>query len=329
MTSSYQVSTLASSVRRGSEPRRRRRRAQGLVWLACVLAAAGCSRTPPATCAQDQAPPAVSARAAGDKEDHPEPPEASNDLARMRSLERGATKLIAEGKTTPTAELIKQLARKQCTLKLPAPTGEKFTPGRIYARYVDSVLVVAGVYKCGRCKRWHAGGATGFLISASGAFVTNYHVVGAKAKETIVAMTHDGKVYPVKEVLAANQADDVAILRLDAGAAELKPVPLSADAPVGTPVSVISHPDRRFYALTHGIVSRYAQRRRGRTTVTMMTVTADFARGSSGGPVIDDRGAAVGLVSSTSSVYYTKKENLQMVFKQCVPAGSILKLIKK
>lgn len=329
MTSGYEVSRLASSARGGSEPRRGRRRAQGLVLLACVLAAAGCSPAPPATCVPDQAPLAVCAKTAGDKEDHPEPPKAANDLARIRSLERGASKLIAEGKTTPTAELRKQLARKQCTLKLPAPTGEKFTPGRIYACYVDSVLVVAGVYKCKRCKRWHAGGATGFLISASGAFVTNYHVVSAKAQKTIVAMTHDGKVYPVKEVLAANQANDVAILRLDAGAAKLTPVPLSADAPVGTPVSVISHPDQRFYALTHGIVSRYAQHGKGRKLATMMTVTADFARGSSGGPVIDDRGAAVGFVSSTSSVYYTKKDDLQMVFKECVPAASILKLIKK
>jgi len=306
------------------------RRLASVLCLAviCALASAGCSSPPPVTCAPDLAPPAVYAEAASDKDDHPEPPEAANDLARMRNLERGAGKLIAEGKTTPTAELIKQLARKQCTLKLPAPTGEKFTPDRIYARYIDSVLVVAGVYKCKRCKRWHAGVATGFLISASGAFVTNYHVVGAKGK-TIVAMTHDGKVYPVKEVLAANQADDVAILRLDAGAAKLKPVPLSADAPVGTPVSVISHPDGRFYALTHGIVSRYAQHGRGQKLVTMMTITADFARGSSGGPVIDDRGAVVGLVSSTSSVYYTKKQDLQMVFKHCVSGGSILKLIKK
>ena len=63
----------------------------------------------------------------------------------------------------------------------------------------------------------------------------------------------------------------------------------------------------------------------------MMTITADFAKGSSGAPVFDDRGNVAAMVASTSSVYYTQtkdtQKNLQMVFKQCVPAASILKLI--
>ena len=83
--------------------------------------------------------------------------------------------------------------------------------------------------------------------------------------------------------------------------------------------------------LPAGIISRYQKTKRANKIVPMMTITADFAQGSSGAPILDDRGRVVGLVTSTSSVYYPakngKKEQLQMVFKQCVPGASILKLI--
>jgi S1-C subfamily serine protease len=57
-----------------------------------------------------------------------------------------------------------------------------------------------------------------------------------------------------------------------------------------------------------------------------MSITADYAKGSSGGPVFNDRGEVVGMVSSTSSLYYQtdspeapkEKGPLQMVIKNCV-----------
>ena len=305
-----------------------------VLLVAVVVAMAGCSAVRPEVCPYAALPGEAFCPTADEHDEHAEAPETSNDAARLRTLEQEATKLITDKKFTPMAELVKQLSRKKTTLKLPAVAAVPKTPAEVYTQCREGVLVVASVFKCGKCKKWHAGPASGFVISADGAFVTNYHVMKDKSKHTVVVMTHAGEVYPVKEVLAASQSDDCAILRVDTGGAKLTPLALSPDAPIGSAVNCLSHPDRKFYYFSRGIVARYTQHGHGRGKgATMMSITADYARGSSGAPILNDRGAVVGLVSSTSSIYYTetkgKQSNLQMVVKQCVPARSVLNLIGK
>jgi S1-C subfamily serine protease len=83
--------------------------------------------------------------------------------------------------------------------------------------------------------------------------------------------------------------------------------------------------------MTKGDVSRYYLLRGKDKTAPRMAITADYAKGSSGGPVLNVRGEVVGMVSSTNSIYYTREkgqnQNLQMVIKSCVPVGAISKLL--
>ena len=297
-----------------------------LASIATVIMSAGCAQP-----AIDPASPC-----AADKTFDPHDKDARkvmlDDHGRMRDLIAEATKLINNKKATPIETLIKQLKRGKCSLKLPARSKRKLTRPELYRRNVAGVLIVSGLYKCGKCTKWHSSAASGFALTASGAIVTNHHVFESKTKKkTIIAMTHSGKVYPVKEVLAASKASDAAILQLDVGSDKLTPLPLAADTPVGSDVTVISHPRHRFYTLTEGVISRYSKNRTKRGMMDTVAITADFARGSSGGPIFDQFGNATAMVASTSSVYYTQtkdtQKNLQMVFKQCVPAASILKLI--
>jgi S1-C subfamily serine protease len=249
----------------------------------------------------------------------------------MRNLTIQATKLADSKKAVPMADLAKQLNRTKCKLSLPARLTRRLARPEIYSRNVSSVLIVAGLHKCNKCVKWHASPASGFALTSTGAIATNYHLFENKEKKALVAMTHDGKTYGVKEVLAASRSDDIVILQLDMGGAKLKPLPLAPDTPIGTEVTAISHPQHRFYSLTEGVISRYSKRRTKRGRTNMVAITADFAKGSSGGPIFDDRGNVAAMVASTSSVYYTQtkntQKNLQMVFKQCVPTANILKLI--
>lgn len=64
-----------------------------------------------------------------------------------------------------------------------------------------------------------------------------------------------------------------------------------------------------------------------------MTITADFAAGSSGAPILSSEGNVVGVVCSTYSIYYDEAEsgdptNLQMVIKYCVPLPVIHEFIQ-
>ena len=145
-------------------------------------------------------------------------------------------------------------------------------------------------------------------------------------------MDYKGNVYSIEKVLAANEEDDLAILKLRN--AELTPMALGKPANVGADVWVISHPDRKMYMMTKGMVSRYnIILDKNRKSARRMSITADYAKGSSGAPVFNRKGQVVGVVSSTNSIYYNivngKKENLQMVVKNCIPVESIHELIQK
>ena len=180
--------------------------------------------------------------------------------------------------------------------------------------------------------KWHTSMASAFAIGQDGIIVTNHHVLAEDEGEILGAMDAEGTVYGVEKVLAANRAADLVILKLRD--AKLIPMSLGKPANVGADVWVISHPNRKLYTMTKGTVSRYHMIfKNGQKPGRRMSITADYAKGSSGAPVFNHKGQVVGVVSATSSIYYSiengKKENLQMVVKNCIPVESIHELIQK
>jgi len=218
-----------------------------------------------------------------------------------------------------------------CPVVLPPPT-DACAPDEahsLYERCLPAVVAFGSVYDCGRCDDWHIGGfATGWIASPDGIVVTNYHVIDKDNDHLIGVMTPDGEVFPVVEVLTGDKEGDLAVVRIDTGGRSLPFLRLAPDARVGEKVSVISNPRRRLFVYTSGVVSRFHHMpSRGEGRPIFMSVTADYAVGSSGGPVINQEGAVVGMVSSTQTATTGARRNedggreagtVQMVFKDCV-----------
>ncbi|MEE9126893.1 MAG: serine protease [Planctomycetota bacterium] len=241
-------------------------------------------------------------------------------------LQQELTRLQATGQPPRPATLQQQLGRTRCELSLSKAAPKATTPARIYRRALRSVVALGWLYKCGECDNWHTTAASGFLISESGACVTSYHVVKG-CQGPMGAVTAEGRFYRVAGVLAASEADDLAILQL-AGRG-FKPLRLRPGAPVGSTVFTISHPNLNFFHFSRGMVSRYATLQ---STKTRLFITADYAGGSSGGPVLDQEGRAVGVIAGTQPIYYEHKQDdrrdVQMQLKTCIPARAILDLVE-
>ena len=244
-------------------------------------------------------------------------------------LIRGISALIENNQTVLLAELnnkLKQAVGRKA--KIPKVVSFVYDPRSLYELCKPSTLIVARLYKCEHCTNWHSGSATGFPLTKDGIFATNYHVLEQTDGKTLAVMDTEGNVYPVTEVLAADKDSDVAIVR--AKGAKFRPLPLGDPAKIGSNVHVISHPDGMFYYYSKGMVSLY-DTMKGNPRTQWMAISADYARGSSGAPVLNDSGEVVGMVASTVTIHYEKRKmtNPQMVVRLCVPVDAIRALIEQ
>ena len=246
-----------------------------------------------------------------------------NDRAIISQMTSEATKLMDSDSLIEMKTLIERLKKEpKVALKLPKASLSSA------AEASKAVAVVGGVYKCNKCTRWHIAPASGFLIDED-LVVTNYHVVNNPERAGLAIRLFDGRVFMVEDVVASSERYDLAVLRVPKTG--IKPIALGQAAPVGAKIDLISHPNHKFYTLSEGRVARYFVTQRNRRAVPAMAITADFGKGSSGAPVLNESGQVVGVAASTESLYYTEKDgvqkNLQMVFKNCVPVSQLRELI--
>jgi len=182
----------------------------------------------------------------------------------------------------------------------------------LYERLRESTLAVGTYYKCPDCGGWHFNGSAGFVVREDGVICTCCHVVTAEDKDVkesyLVAANSAGRVSPVQAVLAADTEADTCLLKL--GATGLAPLPLRPNVRPGERVYCLSHPGGYYFMFTEGLVSRLNSRREealdehGQTNglltrpILLLNVTAEFAPGSSGAPIVDAAGNVVGQVVS-------------------------------
>lgn len=252
-------------------------------------------------------------------------PEYLNDRAIRGAIEKQGRTLADAGKTIENATL-QERVKADFTYDAKPPAAFELTEDGqdLYGTVDDGVLVISRLYLCGKCEKLHANNASGFAISKDGLAVTNHHVMqnDDEKTQTFVAMTRSGKVYPIVEVLAASDRHDLALIRLDVGDEQLTPLPIARTAEVGEDVHVVSHPSGRFYEYSKGHIGRFLISPRNKNT-KRISVTSDYGGGSSGGPIFNDRGQVVAVVSEAVVV-----PDKKIVFYDAVPYEAILGLFE-
>lgn len=257
----------------------------------------------------------------------------------LQKLEAEAAKIMQQGNFLKPAEAARGLKKslgKQIFIQPVRKNKEVLTPAQIAGKIKRSTVLFATVYKNTPSHAHPPGVASGYIIGEEGICVTNYHVIRnysnkKKHDVSLQIMTSDGKVYPVIEVLAASKEADLAILKVNTNGDLLVPLPLGDAAIVGDPVFVMSHPRKRLYYFTSGIVARnYMKPVTKGVKLPQMNITADYAAGSSGAPVVDNKGNLIATVSTTNSIYYKEKEkeNLQMVVKGTKPVILLKEMVR-
>src|SRR4029077_15268542 len=141
---------------------------------------------------------------------------------------------------------------------------------------------------------------SGFLIDTEGHIVTNNHVVEGSDKVEVKLGSSD-KTYTA-EVVGADPATDVALLKVDAPPDSLHPLALgdSSKVEVGEPVVAIGNPFGLDRTVTAGIVSaiqRQIQAPNGFSISLVIQTDAAINPGNSGGPLIDGSGSVIGINS--------------------------------
>lgn len=146
-------------------------------------------------------------------------------------------------------------------------------------------------------------GGSGFVLDKNGHIVTNQHVVD---KAESISVQFPGGSREKAEVIGEDASTDLALLKVDAPEEMLKPLKLgdSGNMEVGDQVVAIGNPLSVGISVTSGIVSgldRSIEAPNSYTIDGALQTDAAVNRGSSGGPLLDERGNVIGVTSQIAS----------------------------
>jgi hypothetical protein len=279
-----------------------------------------------------------------------------DDAAYDAALDDAAGTLAKKGEFFRSEDLDKADSRRTVPYAPLAPAATKLSGAELYRRAARSTLMLAAVSQAdlaeeagapestpasklaarktsgtsprpGKIRRTSAGGATAFVVnSAGGIIVTCRHALEFDGPFVLSAVTADGRVIAVKEILLADRDADIAFLRIDA--TDLPALPIAPDIDAGEPVRVLSHPTGYYFHMSEGIVARHSrtdpdEEEADAPRPPVLDITADIAEGSSGAAVLDEHGNVGGVAQSYA---IAKNDDDEPAFKHrgAIPATAIL-----
>ena len=182
-------------------------------------------------------------------------------------------------------------------------TGKLMTPAEVYAANVRSTV---GITTSITTNFWgyqstSAASGSGFIISADGYILTNYHVV--EDSNSICVSMYDGDSYDAK-LIGYDESNDIAVLKIEAEG--LSPVILgdSDNLNVGDSVVAIGNPlGELTFTLTTGAISAKDREVTFSGNITMNLLQTDCAinSGNSGGALFNLYGEVIGVTNAKYS----------------------------
>ena len=173
------------------------------------------------------------------------------------------------------------------------------------------------------------------MLDTQGHILTNFHVIEG-AREVQVTL-HDGQSYEAR-LVGKDASNDVAVLKIDAPATSLVPVPLgeSRNLKVGQRVFAIGNPFGLERTLTTGIISslnRTLPARNHRSIRSIIQIDAAINPGNSGGPLLDTHARLIGMNTAIASStgqsagvgFAIPASNIARVVPQLIEHGHVIR----
>jgi hypothetical protein len=132
---------------------------------------------------------------------------------------------------------------------------------------------------------------SGFLVSADGEIVTNYHVI--KEAHSAIVKLSNGAFFPVSGVLATDTSKDLAIIKVNGKNLPFLALADIGNLHVGDHVVAIGSPLGLEGTVSDGIVSAI----RDVENKKWIQTTAPVSHGNSGGPLLDMNNHVVGVIT--------------------------------
>jgi S1-C subfamily serine protease len=190
--------------------------------------------------------------------------------------------------------------------------GDGLTVNQIYRRSADGVVFIEARGRrssspFGQQGQGGAASGSGFVVSDDGYIVTNAHVVeGSNDVRVRFGEAGAGEGSVDAKVIGADPSTDIALLKIDGHARDLKPLPLgdSSKLRVGDPTIAIGNPFGFDQTVTTGIVSALQRQIPAPNNFSIDDVIqtdASVNPGNSGGPLLDAAGRVIGVNSQIAT----------------------------
>ncbi|MGE0883248.1 MAG: S1C family serine protease [Blastocatellales bacterium] len=169
----------------------------------------------------------------------------------------------------------------------PAQSKSGKSPGEIAREQSKAVVIIEALDERGSV----IGQGSGFIVTPSGAVVSNLHVVQGSAMVRV--KLPNGDAYKTSDLVDVDDAKDIAIIKIKGFKLPTITLGDSDKAETGDSIVAISSPEGLVNSLTTGVISGV----RRLDTHRVFQITAPISQGSSGGALFNSNGEVIGIVT--------------------------------